>query len=85
MLRNAFSKGVKENGTVWHDLRKNPNDLPKRYKHANIRHLVITNKGIGHYNFIKKTWYIYNAECNCSFFDTVIAWCEIPKFEEIKE
>ena len=77
---DAYIASAKENGVVWHDLRKSPNDLPKRYKHANRSPLVITNKGIGHYNFIKKTWYIYNAECNCSFFDTVTAWCEIPKF-----
>lgn len=80
MLRRAYIAGAKENSVIWHDLKKNPDDLPKRYKHANRSPLVITNKGIGHYNFIKKIWYIYNAECNCSFFDTVIAWCEFPKF-----
>lgn len=76
--------GAKENSVVWHDLRINPDDLPKRCKHENRSPLIITNKGIGHYNFIKKTWYIYNEECNCSFLDTVIAWCETPKFE-VKE
>lgn len=79
-LKQQITK-AKENKVIWHDLRENPKDLPKRYKHANRSPLVITNKGIGHYNFIKKTWYIYNTECNCSFFDTVIAWCELPKFE----
>ena len=28
-LEQAYIAGAKENGVVWHDLRKNPDDLPK--------------------------------------------------------
>jgi len=31
-LVNAYLAGAKENGVVWHDLRKDPNDLPKEEK-----------------------------------------------------
>ena len=29
---DAYIAGAKENGFVWHDLRKDPNDLPKKIK-----------------------------------------------------
>lgn len=64
---------------VWHDLRKNPNDLPKRDGEylTNIGVLVFDNS-------FGNSWQTLLCEA-CDFYeevsDEVIAWCEIPKFE----
>lgn len=54
--------------TKWHDLRKDPTDLPNDYRY------VWTNVGAGY----------YDNECwrdDFSRLQGVVAWCE-PKFEE---
>lgn len=69
--------------TKWHDLRKDPNDLPKRNNELTDRSdVIITDKGITHYNFRKRKWYVHNFECDMSFSEGVIAWCEIPTFTD---
>lgn len=71
---DGYIKGVEENGTVWHDLRINPKDLPKENT------FVISN--IGTIVFYKiGCW--YDAISVNDFYSTneVTAWCEIPKFE----
>ena len=58
----------------WHDLRKDPNDLPEAYMS------VVNQNGVDViYDDTKKVWRYNDAdECIC---DTPIAWCEIPTFE----
>lgn len=66
---------------IWHDLRKNPNDLPKKNEmiSANISHCVMTQKNkFACYNFDDKKWY-----SNGLIINPPIAWCEIPKFEDM--
>ena len=68
-LEEAFLAGLKAGKQEkWHDLRKNPYDLPTE---------------IGEYwcKWDDGTYCTvhYFGEC---FGDYVIAWCEIPKFEE---
>jgi len=65
--------------TKWHDLRKDPNDLPKNDERfdTEVSVPVWSSKGnIVVYYFETKEWY-----CNGQK-EEVIAWCEIPKFEE---
>ena len=69
---------AKENGVVWHDLRKDPNDLPTP-DNTSMSDYVITDRGVGYYNSRIKSWWVKN---DCALTDKVIAWCEIPKFEE---
>lgn len=52
----------------WHDLRKDPSDLPKDYRN------VWTNMGAGYYD--DDGWWD-----DFGRLQGVIAWCE-PKFEE---
>lgn len=52
----------------WHDLRKDPSDLPKDYRN------VWTNVGAGYYD--DDGWWD-----DFGRLQGVIAWCE-PKFEE---
>jgi hypothetical protein len=82
-LKQAFLAGLKAGRPEWHDLRKDPNDLPKRNNELTDRSdVVITDKGIAHYNFRKQKWYVHNFECDMSFSEDVIVWCEIPTFTD---
>ena len=77
----SYIAGAKENGVIWHDLTKNPNDLPIKDIGA-FSEFVITNVGIGYYIDAQNKWFTYYKETG-TYIDNneVIAWCEIPKFE----
>ena len=66
----GLTEGRKEK---WHDLRKNPNDLPED--------CVINQDGKRVlYESINKVW--RNDDADEYICDDPIAWCEIPTFEE---
>ena len=82
-VEEAFLAGIEACKPKWHDLRKKPNDLPKRNNElTDTSDVIITDKGIAHYNFREQKWYVHNFECDMSFSESVIAWCEIPKFKK---
>jgi len=62
----------------WHDLRKNPDDLPPvAVADASID--VLTDSGkLAFYYWGENCWYHTNA----NKIDSPKAWCEIPRFEE---
>ena len=68
----AYLDGLHEGQPKWHDLRKDPNDLPKDSKEV----LIITSDNRKHIGFYDNGWYC--SECS----GIVIAWCEIPQFKE---
>lgn len=77
---DGYLAGAKENGVVWHDLRKNPDDLPERgYKVLAVYH-----------DFDYTHLFAYLREDGVwttnghNAFDGIIAWCEIPKFEVVE-
>ena len=75
-VEEAFLTGLKAGRPQWHDLRKNPNDLPES------RHKSIVNQDGEKvmYDYSCKAWRYDDAdEYLC---DTPIAWCEIPQFKE---
>ena len=69
---NSYLACAKENGVVWHDLRKDPNDLPKE------KHNVIVALTNGYSE--QDSYYKYRWGCNTK--RDVIAWCEMPQFKE---
>lgn len=74
--KEGFLAGLKAaRKEMWHDLRKNPNDLPEIYMG------VLNQNGMNVvYDYTNKVWRGDNAiEYIC---DDPIAWCEIPTFEE---
>ena len=73
--KDGFLAGLKAGRPQRHDLRKNPDDLPKDSKEV----LIITSDNRKHIGFYDKDWYC--SECG----GIVIAWCEIPKFEGVPE
>jgi hypothetical protein len=71
-IREAYVDGAKENGVFWHDLRKNPEDLPSSY------HPVLNEHG-EHVFYSKDSESWNRCEGNmrpCH----VVAWCEVPRF-----
>lgn len=66
----------------WHDLRKNPNDLPKKTGE------YFTNIGLLYYDELCNRHFWHTPSCEaCDYSDEVeedevIAWCELPKFKE---
>lgn len=84
-VKEAFLAGLEagKNKNVlaeWHDLRKNPDDLPRKDERflANVSIFVMTQKNkFACYNFDDKKWYSNGLTIN-----PPIAWCEIPRFEK---
>jgi hypothetical protein len=71
----------KKEKVIWHDLRKNPKDLPPKDV-GSFSTFVITNKGFGYNVDCQNKWFVYwnvtgSYECSTE----VVAWCELPKFE----
>ena len=84
IAERAYIAGATENGIQWHDLLKNPNDLPKE-----SCSVLVT------YNYDDRTYtdnYINNKEKNIIGWESeyedpycsprVIAWAEKPQFKE---
>lgn len=72
-LKHAFETSATENGIQWHDLRKDPNDLPKDC------YDVLDEAGYKvFYHHKEGVW----KNASGSKIVKVIAWCEIPQFKE---
>ena len=76
----GYIAGATENGIQWHDLRKDPNDLPKYETEV----IAITESDGSLY----RSFEYYEIEYSEDNFDgwstcqKVIAWYEIPQFKE---
>lgn len=79
ILIKGYLDGLAEGKPKWHDLRKDPNDLPKpENKYFSWSMTVSNQDGTAcHYNYDKHCW-----ETSFVTEVDVIAWCEFPKFEE---
>ena len=73
IVRLAFLAGLKAGRPQWHDLRKDPNDLPED------TYDVLDQAGYKvHYNFFQNVWLNEKDEID----EHVIDWCEIPTFDK---
>ena len=76
-VKQAFLAGLKAGRPQWHDLRENPNDLPKD-KH-NVWCKCLDECGEGWYDKETDTWTLiykdYHVRC-------IEAWCELPTFDK---
>ena len=69
----AYIAGATENGIVWHDLRKDPKDLPNDDRDViNERGMIVWCK--------EGIWYEGDVVMKIRAYP--IAWCEIPQFKE---
>ena len=73
-LKQAHLAGLKAGRPKWHDLRKDPNDLPKVNQKVLLQ---IKDEGRPIIDFYTRygVWNFANEY-------EAIAWCEIPKFDE---
>lgn len=90
--RLGYIAGAKENGNVWHDLTKNPDDLPiepdiLKNEPESHRYEWFIVAGVGKsmralYSFAKEKWFIDYEEMRigANYFEP-IAWCDFPQFE----
>lgn len=76
----GFLAGLKAGRPEWHDLRKDPNDLPS----CNDLVLFKTDVSsyIGKIDYSKKLWWTGFCLDDSISNGFVIAWCEIPKYSE---
>lgn len=80
-IADGFLAGLKAGRPQWHDLRKDPNDLPKDDK----QYLVLF-----YYNYKGKKEMSYGVrdnlhrdfEIHSNYTEQIIAWCEIPTFDK---
>ena len=85
LMQKAYLKGIETGQMVcrpkWHDLRKNPDDLPPNEHEVYIcleyqgSNGIERHVGFDRYLDADKTWFTSTNE-------EVIAWCEIPKYTE---
>lgn len=70
----GYELGLKAGSQQWHDLRKDPNDLPKNNRYVWCDY----NEGYGkgYYHKVDGGWWI-EGHMFCSAID---AWCELPLF-----
>ena len=76
--KDGFLEGLKAGRPQWHDLRKDPNDLPKEDK----QYLCLIKSWVGGGKVY--ACLIYNTQYHSwqESYGDVIAWCEEPQFEE---
>jgi len=82
---DSYLDGLKTGKPRWHDLLKNPTDVPKE----NVTVLLLTEVEpvTARYDNKYEAFFRFNDKLNyCVFIAPMsyIAWCEIPKFEEGK-
>ena len=81
---SGYKLGATENGIQWHDLRKDPNDLPTTPEDENEWRTVLGQDGnLWFYNENERSWYTIGDDNNWGTGTHVpIAWCEKPQFKE---
>ena len=78
--KRTFLAGLKAGKPQWHDLRKDPNDLPNTDRNVWVKRESEIECQIDNYYEDDKGWGIMFREGYCT--DDVIAWCEIPTFDK---
>lgn len=86
-MERAYIAGATENDIQWHDLRKVPNDLPKKVGNYLVCYLDTMLKRhsfeLSYVDYLEDAHWIDEDNHNIERYDeVVIAWCEIPQFKE---
>lgn len=76
-IQESFLAGLKAGRPQWHDLRKDPNDLPKYYG------VFLDDNGDKILYVGTGKWYVYSEYYEKDVeVEPPKAWCELPKFEK---
>ena len=76
LLKRAFNAGRPQ----WHDLRKDPNDLPKKDESSTSITVLNQDQEKVYYDYDIEYWRYDDEELHIT--KPPIAWCEIPKYTE---
>lgn len=79
-IMDIYIAGAKENGAVWHDLRKNPKDLPRDNRDVYIATLSFYEEKENAFEYGFDSW--NGEEWFITAASDVVAWRETPIFEE---
>ena len=75
----GFLAGLKAGRPQWHNLRKDPNDLPNNRRNVWITYINgYDQRETTNASFRYKYWVINGHRTECE----VIAWCELPTFDK---
>lgn len=76
-VTDIFLAGLKAGRPKWHELLKDPKDLPENYMGAS--RLVVNQEGMPcYYNYMKNRW-----ECwGLNEMESPLYWSELPQFKE---
>ena len=80
LIETAYIAGSKGR---WHELRKNPNDLPEIWKGTLSEKVIINTGSVAYYDYNDGLWYDWNFDFEIE--DEVIVWCAYPCYEGIEE
>ena len=85
--KQAFLAGLKAGRPQWHDLRKDPNDLPKEVGRYIVCYLDTACERntfeLSYVDWFEDKHWIDEDNHNIEGYDEgVIAWCEIPTFDK---
>ena len=89
-FEKAYLAGAKENGIIWHDLRKDPNDTPLTEKEVMVFIEWKNNENETAYAYDLGTRH-FNGDWCLDVFSSedkdvkVIAWYDFPQFEGVAE
>lgn len=80
--KEGYIAGATENGIIWHNLRKNPKDLPKNsdYEKLYLVYWGENNYGVAQFN--DSRWWSFDS--GLFNVEEVIAWCELLEFIECR-
>lgn len=80
LIEKAYIAGAKG---ICHNLKDNPTDLPSPYSKSLSKAVIIDKRQFAYYDHSDGLWYDWEEDyaLNCE----VIAWCDIPKYEETEE
>lgn len=81
-VEQAFIAGLKAGRTKWHNLKKNPEDLPKDsdYEKLYLIHWGKNEYGVAQFN--DGRWWSFDS--GLFNVEEVIAWCELLEFIECR-
>ena len=77
LIEKAYIAGAKG---IWHNLKDNPTDLPSPYSKSLSKAIIIDKRQIAYYDHSDGLWYDWEEDYALN--GEVIAWCDIPIYEE---
>lgn len=76
-LERAYVAGAKGN---WHNIKKNPADLPSPYRNYCSKAVITDKHHIAYYDHSDGFWYDWDQDFQ--LMADIVAWCDFPRYEE---